>query len=176
MNYRKILIMYSIVCVVTILHNLMHEALHYFLALWMGMGVLEFRFLTNGMLTSQVIYDQPVDLRSGPSWLLIGLGPAVLTTLAGYAVYLLRDRLVTGLPLLNLGIWYLGALFMVIDPLYLGLLSWLISGTDVEAMKAVGLPAWPVRLVFLAVAAFGVWLVVRWREEARRRLERYAIT
>jgi hypothetical protein len=42
--------------------------------------VLEFRFLTNGMLTSQVVYATPVDERVGAHWLAIAWMPAVLVT------------------------------------------------------------------------------------------------
>lgn len=172
---KRSLYIYATLAIVAIFQNLVHEGAHFLLARLMGVEVLEFRFMTNGFLTSQVIYADPVATRTGAHWLLIGLGPSVITVLIGYTVYLLRKRLLTAFPPANLAVWYLGALFMTIDPLYIGLASWLMQGSDVNAMSAVGLPAWPMRIVAMALAALGTWLVLRWRTEARENVERYSL-
>ena len=175
MNLYRTLYIYLTLALVAIFHNLVHESMHYILARLSGVGILEFRFLTNGFLTSQVVYATPVDARTGAQWLLIGLGPTAITVLIGYTVYLLRHRLITTWPPLNLAIWYLGALFMTIDPVYIGFLSWFMQGSDANATETVGLPSWPVRIVAMALAVLGVWLVVQWRKEARTQVERYAL-
>lgn len=176
MNIKRSLYIYITLAIVAIFQNLVHEGAHYFLARLMGVAVQEFRFMTNGFLTSQVIYADPVATRTGAHWLLIGLGPTVITVLIGYTVYLLRKHLLTSSPPANLAIWYLGALFMTIDPVYIGFLSWFMQGSDVNAMSVVGLPVWPVRIVGMALAALGTWLVIRWRTEARQNVERYSLT
>ena len=56
---------------IALLQNLIHEGLHFLLARAFGEGVLEFRMLTNGWLTSQVIYATPMDARSELHWLAI---------------------------------------------------------------------------------------------------------
>lgn len=156
-----------------LLQNLVHEGLHFLLARVFGEGVTEFRFLTNGWLTSQVVYVTPMEARSGAHWLAIAWGPAVITTLIGYIFYWTRDRWLTKIPVLNLTLWNLGALFMLIDPLYFGVLSWFLGGSDVNAAELVGLPVWPFQLLRLAVLIVSLVLVLKWREQARGNLNRY---
>lgn len=154
-------------------HNVVHEGLHFLLARSLGEGVREFRFLTNGWLTSQVVYATPVAERTGFHWLAIAWLPALGTTGLGYLVYANRGRLLTRRPLLNALVWYVGVLFLIIDPLYFGLLSLAVAGSDVEAASAVGWSVWPVRVVALGVLLFDSWLVWRWRRESSARPERY---
>jgi hypothetical protein len=99
----------------------------------------------------------------------------LLTVLVGGVIFLLRERLVSPWPALNLATWYAGALFLTIDPIYLGLLSWFMQGSDANAMEIVGWPVWPLRVVAMALAGLGGWLVLRWRSEARQQLERYSL-
>ncbi|MBC7334653.1 MAG: hypothetical protein H5U01_00045, partial [Clostridia bacterium] len=104
------------------LQHTVHESLHYLAARFLGVSVLEFRFLTNGMLTSQVIYTTPVAERVGAHWLVIAWTPAVLTTIIGYVLYLTRHRWLTDVPLLNAGLWFATVYFRVVDPLYFAVL------------------------------------------------------
>jgi hypothetical protein len=114
-----------------------------------------------------------MDARSGAHWRAIAWGPAVITTLIGYSFYWTRDRWLTKIPVLNLTLWTLGALFMLIDPLYFGVLSWFLGGSDVNAAELVGLPVWPFQLLGLAVLIVSLVLVLKWREQARGNLNRY---
>jgi hypothetical protein len=57
--------------------------------------------------------------------------------------------------------------------LYIGALSWLIQGTDVEAAALLGLPAWPFRLLALMVLIVSIGLIFGWRSQARSNLSRY---
>ncbi|HSV85221.1 MAG TPA: hypothetical protein VLH85_01510, partial [Levilinea sp.] len=109
------LYVYIPLIVVAILQNVSHESLHYLAARLFGENVMEFRLLTNGWLTSQVIFATPMEQRAGFSWLVIAWLPALVTTLIGFAVYANRKRLITPWPVANLGIWYIGVLFMTID-------------------------------------------------------------
>ena len=93
-----------------LLQHTIHEGTHYVAARLLDVQVLEFRFLTNGALTSQVIYATPVAERTGAHWLVIAWAPAIVTTLIGYTLYLARDRWLTGVPLLNAGLWYATAI------------------------------------------------------------------
>lgn len=160
--------------VALLLHNVIHEGLHYLACQLFGEGVLEFRFLTNGWGTSQVIYATPTAERTGAHWLFIAWGPAVVTTLIGYLFYLNRERWLTRWPLMNAGLWYAGFCFLLFDPLYFAVLS-LVVGGDVNAAAAMGWSPWPVRVVALAVFLLNAWLMVRWQREARAHPERYAI-
>jgi hypothetical protein len=56
---------------VALLQHTIHEGTHYVAARLLGVQVLEFRFLTNGVLTSQVVYATPVAERTGAGWLVI---------------------------------------------------------------------------------------------------------
>jgi len=158
-----------------LLQNLVHESLHYLAARLCGEAILEFRFLTNGWLTSQVIYATPVEERTGAHWLAIAWLPAIVTTLIGFTLYASRNRWLTPWPPLNLGLWYAGALFMTIDPLYFGVLSWLMRRSDVSAAEIIGWPTWPFQGAALAVAAWSLKLVLSWRREARRHLPHYSL-
>lgn len=175
MNLRRRLYLYLPLAVVAVFQNLVHEGMHAVLAVLTGEGIQAFRFLTNGWLTSQVIYATPSANRTGAHWLLIALGPSVITVLIGLVVYALRNRLLTRWPPLNLTIWYVGALFLTIDPLYLGGLSWFMQGSDVNAVAVTGWPAWAVRLLALAICAGAIWVVLRWRGEARQHVERFSL-
>lgn len=158
---------------IAILQNSIHESLHYLTARLFGETVLEFRLLTNGWLSSQVIYATPMEQRVGFFWLLIAWLPAIVTTLLGFVVYAIRKRLITPWPFANLGIWYVGVLFMTIDPLYFGALSWFMQRSDVNAAEIVGWPAWPFQLLALLVAGLGTKFVLDWRKEAQTHLETY---
>jgi hypothetical protein len=160
---------------VAVLHNLIHESLHYTAARVFGEEVLEFRLLTNGWLTSQVIYATPVEQRSELYWLVIAWLPAAVTTLIGFLVYFNRAQLITRFAPLNLLIWDVGALFMIIDPLYFGVLSWFIEQTDVNAAAILGLSPIPFRILALIVCVIAIRFILRWRQEARTNLHRYRL-
>ena len=174
MNLKQRVYFLPLFVVSVLLHNIIHEGTHYLAARLLGEGVREFRFLTNGWGTSQVIFATPTAERAGAHWLVISWGPAVLTTLIGYLIYLNRERWLTKWPLLNAGLWYAGFIFLLFDPSYFALLS-LVVGGDVNASAAVGWSPWPVRVVALVVFAFNAWLMVRWQKEAKAHPERYII-
>ncbi|MGQ9675888.1 MAG: hypothetical protein ACUVX1_09495 [Chloroflexota bacterium] len=159
---------------VALFNNLVHEGVHYLAARLLGESVLEFRLLTNGWLTSQVVFSTPVAERVGYHWLVIAWAPAVVTTLIGYLVYLNRRRWLTRWPPANLALWYVGALFMCIDPLYFGVLSFFVGG-DVHAAAAAGWSPLPAQVLALIVLVLSVWLVVRWQREARTQRHLYRV-
>jgi len=156
-----------------LLQHTVHESAHFLLARLFGMEVIEFRFLTNGMFTSRVIYATPVAERTGAHWLAIAWGPAVLTTFIGYVLYLTRRRWLTDVPLLNAGLWFATVYFLVVDTLYFAVLAPFFGGGDVGAAAAVGWPRWPVHLVAGLVLLFNLWLVYRLRQESKTQPERY---
>ncbi|MBN1135618.1 MAG: hypothetical protein JXM73_03490 [Anaerolineae bacterium] len=155
------------------LQHTLHESTHYVAARLLDVQVLEFRFLTNGWLTSQVIYGTPVAERSGVHWLVIAWSPAVVTTMIGYALYLLRKRWLTNISLINAGLWFATAYFLIVDPLYLAVLSPLFGGGDAAAAAAVGWPRWPVHVLFGLVLLLNLRLVYRLRQESKAQPERY---
>jgi hypothetical protein len=159
--------------VAALLQHTLHETIHYLAARLLNVGVLEFRFLTNGLLTSQVVYATPVAERSGAQWLVIGWAPAVVTTLVGYLLYLTRRRWLTGVPLLNAGLWFATAYFLIVDPLYFALLSPFFGGGDVAAAAAVGWPRWPVHVLAGMALILNLWLVRNLRREGKAQPERY---
>jgi hypothetical protein len=136
-----------------LIHNLVHESAHYLAAIALGQPVLEFRFLTNGFGTSQVVYATPVAERAGYHWLAIAWLPSAVTVLLGYLIYSLRYRLLSPNKSLNLFIWYAGLAFLCLDPLYFGVLSVFVGG-DIQAVQAVGWSPWPIRLLAVCV----LWL------------------
>lgn len=159
--------------VAALVHNAFHELVHLAAARSLGERVLEFRLLTNGWGTSQVVFATPVDERSGAAWLVIAWAPAVLTTLVGYALYLARDRLLGPVKLLNVQLWFLGVIFLLLDPLYLGVLSLVVDG-DIGAVAAVGWSPWPVRLIAILVLLANLRLFLNWRRESTAQSHRYA--
>ena len=150
-----------------------HETTHYVAAKVFDVGVTEFRFLTNGWLTSQVMYATPVAERAGSHWLLIAWAPAVVTTLIGYALYLARERWLTDLPLLNAGLWFATAYFLLVDPLYFAVLAPFVGGGDVGATAIVGWPRWPVHVAAGLLLLFNLRLVYKMRKEGKAQPERY---
>lgn len=172
---RERLFVYLPLALAALLQNGLHESLHYLTARLFGENVLEFRLLTNGWLTSQVIYATPMEQRAGFSWLLIAWLPALVTTLIGFACYANRKRLITPWPVANLSVWYIGALFMTIDPLYFGIISWFMQRSDVNAAEIVGWPAWPFQILALLVTILGLKFGLAWRAEARGQLENYRL-
>jgi hypothetical protein len=150
---------------IVLVHNVAHEATHYVLALAFGERVEAFRFLTNGLGSSQVVYATPVPDRTGLHWLLVAWVPSVLTTSIGYLVYMTRRRL-RRTRLLSLATLYAGFFFLLLDPLYLSVLSMLVGG-DVEAAAAVRWSPWPVRLVAVGILTFNWRLMRRWLREQR---------
>ncbi len=172
-NLRKRLYFLVPAVLAALLQHTIHEGVHYLAAMFYDVPVLEFRFLTNGMLTSRVIYATPVADRVGFHWLVIAWIPALVTTLIGYALYLTRRRWLTELRLLNAGLWFATAYFLLVDPLYFGLLSPFFGGGDVGAVAAVGWPRWPVHALSILVLLFNVWLVYKMRQESKTQPEKY---
>jgi hypothetical protein len=166
---------YIPLALVALLQNVIHESLHYITAGAFGETILEFRLLTNGWLTSQVIYATPMEGRTGFYWLVIAWLPAIVTTGIGFMVYANRARLLTRWAPLNLGIWYIGILFMTIDPLYFGVLSWFMERSDVNAAEILGWSPIPFQVLGLLVSMFAIRLVLSWRQEARADLHRYRL-
>jgi hypothetical protein len=164
---------FLIPAVAALIQHAIHESTHYVMARLFDVQVLEFRFLTNGWLTSQVVYATPVAERAGVHWLLIAWAPTVLTTLIGYALYLTRERWLTGVPLLNAGLWFATAYFLLVAPLYFAVLSPFFGGGDVAATAIVGWPRWPVHVTAALVLPFNLRLVYRMRREAKTAPERY---
>lgn len=169
------LYVYIPLVLVAVLQNVIHESRHYLTARMFGENVLEFRLLTNGWLTSQVIYDTSIEQRTGFYWLVIAWLPAIVTTLIGFMVYANRSRLITSWAPLNLGIWYVGVLFMTIDPVYFGILSWFMTRSDVNAAETLGWSAVPFQVAGLFGSALAIRLVLDWRREARSNLHRYRL-
>lgn len=170
------LYVYVPLALVAVLQNVIHESLHYVTARLFGETVLEFRLLTNGWLTSQVIYATPMEQRTGVYWLVIAWLPAIVTTLIGFLVYANQSRWITSWGPFNLVIWYVGVLFMTIDPLYFGVLSWFMERSDVNAAEILGLSAVPFQVTALLVSLFAIKFVLNWRQEARTDLQRYRIS
>jgi hypothetical protein len=169
------LYIYFPLALAALLQNVVHESLHYITARMFGEGVLEFRLLTNGWLTSQVIYATPMQERTGFYWLVIAWLPAIVTTCIGFILYANRACLLTPWAPLNLGIWYIGVLFMTIDPVYFGVLSWFIQRSDVNAAEIVGWSPVPFQILGLRVSAIGIQLVLNWRQQARTQVQRYRL-
>jgi hypothetical protein len=170
------LYVYVPLMLVAVLQNSIHESIHYVTARMFGENVLEFRLLTNGWLTSQVVYATPMEQRSEFHWLAIAWSPAIVTTLIGFIVYVNRARLITPFAPLNLGIWYVGVLFMTIDPVYFGILSWFMERSDVNAAEIFGWSAVPFQIIALLVSVAAIRLVLNWRQEARSDLHRYRLS
>ncbi|MGC9398336.1 MAG: hypothetical protein ACP5HM_04300 [Anaerolineae bacterium] len=171
-NLRRRLYFLIPMLLAALLQHTLHESTHYFVAQLMGEEVTEFRFLTNGWLTSRVFYATPVAERSGAHWLVIAWAPAVVTTLIGYLVYATRRPWLTSFRPLNAGLWFFGVYCMLIDPFYFAILSLAVGG-DVNAVQAVGWSPWPVRLVALVIFSVNVVLTLRWRREASEEADRY---
>ena len=152
---------------IVVCHHLIHEGIHYLAALACGEGVLEFRFLTNGLGSSQVVYATPIAVRTGAHWLLIAWAPTVVTTAIGYVLYLNRERS-RGSRVLAICMLYAGFFFLMLDPLYFSVLS-LVVGGDIEAIAAVGGSPWPIRAFMLLVMIFNGRLMHRWMREQRAR-------
>ena len=63
--------------------------------------------------------------------------------------------------------------FLVVDPLYLTVLSPFFGGGDVAAAAAVGWPRWPVHVLAGLVLLFNLHLVYNLRQEGKAQPERY---
>jgi len=172
-DLRKRLFFFLPMVVAALLQHTIHEATHYVTALLMNEEVLEFRFMTNGFLTSQVIYATPVEARSGPHWLLIAWSPAVVTVAIGLVLFLTRRRWLTRYPMLNAGLWFATAYFLVVDPFYYAVLAPFFGAGDVGAADAVGWPRWPVHLTAGLICVGTGYLVYRLKQESNREPERY---
>jgi hypothetical protein len=170
------LYVYIPLALVAVLQNTVHESIHYVIARMFGENILEFRLLTNGWLTSQVIYASPMEQRTEAYWLVIAWLPAVLTTFIGFLVYANRNRWITSWAPLNLVIWYVGVLFMTIDPLYFGVLSWFMQRSDVNAAEILGWSTVPFKIIGLLVGAIAIRSVLNWRQEAQTDLRRYRLS
>ena len=172
-DVRKRLYFLVVAIPAALLQHTMHESTHYLAARLLYEEVEAFRFLTNGWLTSQVIYATPVAERTGPHWLVIAWAPAVVTVAIGYALYLARERWLTRVRWLNAGLWFATAYFLVVDPLYLAVLAPFVGGGDVAAAAAVGWPRWPIHLAAGIVLLPNLHLVHKLRQWSKAQPERY---
>jgi len=148
-----------------IAHNAIHEGVHLAAAIALGQPVAGFLFLTNGWGSSRVIYATPAPDRVGGEWLIIAWLPAVATVGIGFLLHAARHSLLSSHPVLNTLAFYGVAFFLLIDPLYFGVLSWLIRGDDTEAAAAVGWSPWAVQLPSIGLLAINSLLVYTWRRQ-----------
>lgn len=172
-DLRKRLFFFLPMVVAALLQHSIHELTHYVTAVLMNEEVSDFRFMTNGLLTSQVIYATPVEARTGAHWLWIAWLPAVVTVCVGLALFLTRRRWLSSYPMLNAGLWFATAYFLLVDPFYFAILSPFFGGGDVAAADAVGWPRWPVHLAAGCVFIAAVYLVYLLKQEGNRHSERY---
>jgi hypothetical protein len=159
--------------VAALCQHTLHESVHFVAARLLVEPVIEFRLLTNGWLTSQVLYATPVAERVGAHWLVIAWAPAVITSLIGYLLYGTRNRWLTDITWLNAGLWFATVYFLLVDPLYFALLSLFFGGGDAGAAAAVGWPRWPIHLLAGLVFLWNLWLVYHLRQDAKTQASRY---
>lgn len=159
--------------VIVLCHNLIKETTHCLAALAYAEPVREFRFLTNGLGSSQVVFASPVEVRTGAHWPVIAWAPSIVTTLIGYILYLNRGRFVNQRRAPAIIALYAGFFFLLLDPFYLSIHSLLVGG-DIGAAAAVGWSAWLVRGLVLPVVIFNLCLYFRWLREQSAKLFRRA--
>ena len=75
--------------------------------------------------------------------------------------------------MLNAGLWFATAYFLVVDPFYYAVLAPFFGAGDVGAADAVGWPRWPVHLTAGLICVGTGYLVYRLKQESNREPERY---
>lgn len=108
MNLQKRLYFLPPAVAAAVLHNVLHESIHYLTATLVDEAVSEFRLFTNGWGISQVVFATSIAERIGARWLFIAWSPAAATVLIGYLLYANRARWLSWRPSLNAAFWYGG--------------------------------------------------------------------
>ena len=146
------------ILLVVIIFAVVHEGTHALTAALAG----EYQAFHVRPFGLEVTYITPVSERHGIQWALIAGSPSVITVLIGYALFGVRHRIAsTGLPFLRGLGYYATALFMLLDPINLGVGSFIYGGDAPGVAVGLGVSVLVVQGISLAVLLLNRELIVR---------------
>jgi len=143
---------------VVIIFAFVHEGIHALAAALAG----EYHAFHVRPFGLEVTYITPVSERHGIHWALIAGSPNVITVLIGYALFAARHRIASiGLPFLRSLGYYATAFFMLLDPLNLGVGSFIYGGDAPGVAVGLGVSVLAVQGISLAIVLLSRELIVR---------------
>jgi hypothetical protein len=151
---KKILFMLPVVIVFAVIH----EGTHALTATLAG----EYQAFHVRPFGLEVTYKTPVSERHGTHWALLAVSPSVITVLFGYGLFAVRHRNASATrPFLRSLGYYATALFMLLDPINLGVGSFIYGGDARGVAVGLGVSVLGVQGISLAVLLLNRELIVR---------------
>lgn len=151
---KRILFMLLVVIVFAIIH----EGTHALTAALAG----EYQAFHVRPFGLEVTYKTPVSERHGTHWALIAGSPNLITVLIGYGLFAVRHRIASAKrPFFRSLGYYAAALFMLLDPINLGVGSFIYGGDARGVAVGLGVSVLVVQAISLAVLLLNRELIVR---------------
>lgn len=147
--------LYSLLAGVTYL--IIHEGVHIIQAqifdIYEGIRILP--------LGVEVLITQPLTIRGLKLAAFSGLS-SIVTVFIGYILFILSPRILQlkKQPIKNY-IYYVTLIFLLLDPLYISLLSFFVGGDINGIALGLNIPYMLIRLIYLTIAAFNTYLVYK---------------
>ena len=138
-------------------HLFVHEGVHIVVALLFGVyeGV---KILPIGI---EVLIEEPLTIGGYKLAVFSGLSSIVTITI-GYGLLILTPRIlkINSQPLKNY-LYYVTLVFLLLDPIYLSLISFFVGGDINGIVLGLNIPYGLVRAVYFAIAVYNLYLVIK---------------
>ena len=138
-------------------HLFVHEGVHIVVALLFGVyeGI---KILPIGV---EILIETPLTIGGYKLAVFSGLSSIVTITI-GYGLLILTPRIlkINSQPLKNY-LYYVTLVFLLLDPLYLSLISFLVGGDINGITLGLNIPYGVVRAFYFAIAVFNLYLVIK---------------
>ena len=138
-------------------HLFVHEGVHIVVALLFGVyeGV---KILPIGI---EVLIEEPLTIGGYKLAVFSGLS-SILTIVIGYGLLMLAPRIlkINSQPLKKY-LYYVTLVFLLLDPIYLSLISFFVGGDINGITLGLNIPYGLVRAVYFAIAVYNLYLVIK---------------
>ena len=138
-------------------HLFVHEGVHIVVALLFGVyeGV---KILPIGI---EVLIEEPLTIGGYKLAVFSGLS-SILTIVIGYGLLMLAPRIlkINSQPLKKY-LYYVTLVFLLLDPIYLSLISFFVGGDINGIVLGLNIPYGLVRAVYFAIAVYNLYLVIK---------------
>lgn len=138
-------------------HLFVHEGVHIVVALLFGVyeGI---KILPIGV---EILIETPLTIGGYKLAVFSGLSSIVTITI-GYGLLILTPRIlkINSQPLKNY-LYYVTLVFLLLDPIYLSLISFFVGGDINGITLGLNIPYGLVRAVYFAIAVYNLYLVIK---------------
>lgn len=142
-----------------VLYYVIHEGAHLCTALIMG-TFQRIRIVQFG-LGVQIVADTAA--MSNLQIFIFCIVGVIATLIVGYALVWKRKSILKSKnKLIRVIAYYATLVFLMLDPIYLSVLHNFVGGGDMNGITQIGIPVIPASIVFFAIAALNLFIIVKY--------------